>query len=113
MCYVFILLYSLMKKFSLILILLIPIIFLCWCSLNIFSKDDCPLWEKESRLYHENWSLKQKWCVNKQWLFNGLVSLYNENWWLEAEWYMKDSQAYWWWTYYYENWNVQRGCFNL
>lgn len=84
-----------MKKNLLFIVLVISPIFLYGCN---YVKDSCDFWYKETRIYYDNWSLKEKWCMDEQWLFSGLVSLYNENGDLQSEWYMENNQPYLLWT---------------
>ena len=75
-------------------------------NLNILksSKNTCPEDLEEKRLYHDNWSLKEKWCVNNVWNFEGLVNKYDEEWSLESEWSVNNDISYWLWNFYYNNW---------
>ena len=71
-------------------------------------KDNCPEWLKENRIYHDNWSLKQKWCAYENGNFEWLVDIYDENWSLKAEWMMSNNIGYWTWKYFHSNGSLER-----
>ena len=79
--------------------------------LNIFSQSNkglCPNGLIETRNYYENWSLKEKWCANENWIFNGFISLYDEQWSLKAEWNTNNGIIYSWRKFYYNNGNIEK-----
>ena len=99
-------------------------------SFNQSNKWPCPNGLTETRNYYENWSLKEKWCADQNWVFDGFITLYDEQWSLKAEWNMNNGITYserkfyysngslekqweynwekedWAWTFYHSNWNI-------